>query len=228
MSDEAARPLPLVILGAGGHAKVLVSVARALHLDIQGVCDPQLHRSGQSQWRGLPVLGDDVALSLIAPASILLVNGIGQTVGGVARRKLYEQFSGQGYRFATLVHPSAWVDPDVVLGEGVQVMAGAIVQADSHIGCNTIINTRAAIDHDCSVGQHAHIAPGATLCGGVTVADRCFVGSGATIIQGIEIGEDAVVGAGAVVVRHLPANQRVLGSKGRIANVPDSHQEGSE
>ncbi|MEE1888721.1 acetyltransferase [Pseudomonas carassii] len=226
--SEAARPLPLVILGAGGHAKVLLSLARALCLEIQGVCDPQLHHSGLRQWRGLPVLGDDAALNQIPPGSVLLVNGIGQTVGGAARRKLYEQFSGQGYRFATLVHPSAWVDPDAVLGEGVQVMAGAVVQADSHIGLNTIINTRAAVDHDCRVGRHVHIAPGATLCGAVTVADRSFVASGATIIQGIDIGEDAVVGAGAVVVRHLPANHRVLGSKGLIASVPDNEQEGSK
>lgn len=220
MSDE--RPdLPLILLGAGGHAKVLLSIARSLDRSILGVCDPQLFSSGVKHWRGLDVLGGDEALLQFDRRNVLVVNCIGQTVGSAARRKVYERVAAAGYRFATLVHPAAWVDSSVVLGEGVQVMAGSIIQADSVIGENSIINTRSAVDHDCVVGAHSHVAPGATLCGCVSVGDRCFIASGATVIQGIVIGSDAVIGAGSVLVRDVAPESIVLGPKPRFGTLAD-------
>lgn len=213
--------LPLILLGAGGHAKVLLSVARSLNCSVIGVCDPQLVSSGVTHWRGLDVLGGDEALQRFDRDSVQVLNGIGQIVGSAARRKVYERVAADGYRFATLVHPSAWVDSSVELQEGVQVMAGAIIQADSVVGKNSIINTHSAVDHDCVVGAHSHIAPGATLCGGVNVGERCFVASGATVIQGILIGDDAVIGAGSVLVRDVASHGIVLGSKPRFGTLAD-------
>ncbi|MBI6853128.1 acetyltransferase [Pseudomonas cichorii] len=217
--SEPCSNLPLIFLGAGGHAKVLLSLARSLNLPILGVCDPQLFHSGIAQWRGLDVLGADDALQKLDSSAYLVVNGIGQTVGSDVRRRVYERVIANGYRFASLVHPTAWIDPTVMLGEGVQVMAGAIVQADAVIGANVIINTKSAVDHDCIVGAHSHVAPGATLCGSVKVGKGCFVASGATVIQGLVIGDDAVIGAGAVLVRDLPCQGIVLSSKPRFGTM---------
>lgn len=207
--------LPLVMLGAGGHAKVLLSLAKAAGWTVLGVCDPELSRDNVTHWRGIPVLGDDDVLDSFDPASAGLINGVGQLVGSVARRKIFDRFRARGFRFPALVHPTAWVDASAELGEGVQVMAGAVIQADVFAGCNSIINTSAGVDHDCHIGTHVHIAPGATLCGGVTVGDRAFIASGATVIQGLTVGEDAVIGAGAVLVRDLPACFTLIGTDAR-------------
>lgn len=201
---------PLVLLGAGGHAKVLISLARAAGFDLFGVCDPTLSCEGQKQWRGLRVMGGDDVLDTLDPESVGMVNGIGQLVAGNGRRRIFENLKSKGFHFPILVHPTAWVDDTSILREGVQIMAGAIIQADVIIGENSIVNTKAGIDHDCRLGAHVHVAPGATLCGGVHVRDHAFVGSGATVIQGVAIGEGAVVGAGAVLVRDLAARQILL------------------
>jgi len=203
---------PLVLLGAGGHAKVLLSLVRAAGHAVLGVCDPALAREGVSSWRGVAVLGGDEALDRCSPDQVDLVNGIGQLVGGAAREKVFEAQVSRGFRFPALVHPSAWVDSSAVLDAGVQVMAGAVVQADARIGDNSIVNTGARVDHDCVIGPHVHLAPGATLCGTVHVGARGFVGAGATIIQGIRIGDGAVVGAGSAVVRDVSSGQRWLGN----------------
>ncbi|MET3454080.1 acetyltransferase [Pseudomonas kilonensis] len=201
----------LVMLGAGGHAKVLLSLIQAMKLDLLGLCDPGLYAQGVSQWRGIKVLGGDEVLDEWGPASVDLVNGIGQLVGGAGRRDIFANLKLKGFHFPVLVHPAAWVDPTAHLEEGVQVMAGAIIQADVVIGSNSIINTRAVIDHDCCVGKDVHVAPGATICGSAQIHDRVFIASGATVIQGITVGEGAVVGAGAVVVRDLATRQILLG-----------------
>lgn len=207
--------LPLILLGAGGHAKVLLSLATALGCELTGVCDPELARQGVRQWRGLTVLGGDEALAALQPAAVGLVNGVGQTVSNGTRRRLYEQLQSRGFHFPCLVHPAASVAVEARLANGVQVMAGAVLQADCEIGENTIINTRASVDHDACIGAHVHVAPGATVCGDARIGTGAFIAAGATVIQGVAIGENAVVGAGVAAVRDLAPGQVMLGAPSR-------------
>lgn len=213
--DLTQESKPLLLLGAGGHAKVLLSLARTLGLEVAGICDPLLASQGAREWRGVRVLGGDEALAALDPASVGLVNGIGQMVGSSLRHRLFVSLVEKGFHFPVLVHPAAWVDATARLGAGVQVMAGAVIQADAVIGANSIINTCAAVDHDCRLGENVHVAPGATLCGNVDVGDQAFIAAGATVIQGISVGVGAVVGAGAVLVRDLGERQTIIGHPAR-------------
>jgi len=193
-----------ILLGAGGHAKVVLSLARALGWDVVGVCDPALTAALDPQeWHGVRVLGTDAALAAFDVSTVVLLNGVGQIPGSGVRERLFEEWSARSFRFPTLVHPSASVDPSASLDEGAQVMAGAVVQADARIGRNTIVNTRASIDHDSVIGAHVHIAPGATLCGSVGVGDGAYIGAGATVVQGLQIGRGAFLTAGALLTCNL-------------------------
>jgi sugar O-acyltransferase (sialic acid O-acetyltransferase NeuD family) len=205
-----------VLLGAGGHARVLVALARKVGFQILGVCDPALAADAVSRWEELDVLGDDSALDMLPPDRVSLMLGVGQLTTNNLRERLYSSWRARGYDFPPLVHPTAWVAPGVILGDGVQVMAGAIVQPGCYIGENCIINTRAGVDHDCSIGQNVHLAPGATLCGKVTVGDSAYIGAGATVIQGLLVGAGAVVGAGVTLVRDLKPKVTILGAANRL------------
>jgi len=212
--SAAARPL--VLLGAGGHARVLVALARSAGYPVLGVCDPALAKDAVSSWEDLDVLGDDGTLDRFAPDRVALMLGVGQLAVGTLRERLYASWRARGYDFPALVHPAAWVAPGVVLGDGVQVMAGAVIQPGCEIGENSIINTRAGVDHDCRIGRDVHVAPGATLCGSVTVEDGAFIGAGATGSQGVRIGRGAVVGAGVTLSRDLTPRTTILGAANRI------------
>lgn len=212
----SAATRPLVLLGAGGHARVLVALARAAGHQVLGVCDPTLAGRAVSRWEDMDVLGDDGALDRLPPERVALMLGIGQLATGTLRERLYAAWRARGYDVPALVHPTAWVAPDVMLGDGVQVMAGAIIQPGSEIGENSIVNTRASVDHDCHIGCDVHVAPGATLCGAVTVEDGAFIGAGATVIQGLRVGAHAVVGAGVTLVRDLTSATTILGAANRL------------
>ena len=205
---------PLVFLGAGGHAKVLLSMAKLLGLNISGICCPELTRSQQATWQGIPVLGDDDALELLDPNKVMLVNAVGFMPKSRIRAELFSQAKAKGFCFATLVHPMAFVDDDARLSEGVQVMAGAVIQVNAYVADNTIVNTNATVEHDCDIGSNNHIAPGATLCGQVTTGNNVFVGANATVIQQVSLGVGAIIAAGAVVVRSVPDNTQY----GRLVN----------
>lgn len=209
--------LPFVLLGAGGHARVLLALLRACGHAVLGVSDPRLAAEGTVQWEGLAVLGDDAALAeRLPPGEVQLALGVGQVTAGNLRERLHAAWSQRGYALPALVHPAAWLAPDVRLAQGVQVMAGAIIQPGCEIGENSVINTRAGIDHDCSIGRDVHVAPGATLCGAVHVGTGAFIGSGAVVIQGVQVGERSIVGAGAVLVRDLAPRHTLLGSTQRV------------
>ncbi len=199
---SASAALPVVVLGGGGHARVLMDALCLCGVTIQGYSDPRQAPGARGPF-GAASLGGDEAVEALGPERVRLVNGIGSTRDTALRRDAFARFAALGFRFATIVHPAAIVAPDVELGEGAQVMAGAVLQTGSRIGADAIVNTRASIDHDCRIGAHAHIAPGAVLSGGGVVGEGSHVGTAATIIQSITIGERCTIGAGAVVTEDL-------------------------
>jgi sugar O-acyltransferase (sialic acid O-acetyltransferase NeuD family) len=208
MNERSISKLPVIMVGGGGHAKVLISMLLLQHRTVLGFVDltPDL-----PSVLGVAQLGDDSAVLMRAPEEIRLVNGVGSIGSTGARREAYERFRDKHYTFDSVIHCSAIMAPDVELGNGVQIMAGAVVQPGSRVGDNSIINTGARVDHDCSIDAQVHIAPGATLCGNVRVGRGSHVGAGATVIQGIELGENTIVGAGAVVLRGVTDGETVVG-----------------
>lgn len=200
--------LPVIVIGGGGHAKVVISNLLQCRGNILGFVDLDPTRPSLF---GVRNLGSDAAVLLHAPADVRLVNGVGSTASTANRQDVYDRFTRQGYSFATVKHPSAIILPGVQIEQGAQIMAGAILQPGSTVGPNAIVNTGAIIDHDCVIGAHAHVAPGVTLSGGVHIGAGAHVGTGATVIQRIQVGAGSVVGAGALVIRDVPPGAKVVG-----------------
>ena len=207
--------LPLIVLGAGGHTGVLISVLKNLNINILGITDSESDKIA-TKINGIPFLGDDDQINRYSTDSIELVNGIGSVSSTEKRKNLFLKYKNYGYSFSSVIHPSALIMNEVQLGEGVQIMAGAIVQTGCVIGNNSIINTGAIIDHDCIIGEHVHIAPGVVLSGDVHISSRTHVGTSATVIQGIKIGEGVIIGAGAVVLKEIPPWTTAIGVPARI------------
>lgn len=205
---------PVVVLGAGGHAKVLIDALQARSVPIRGILDSDPAKLG-GKILGISVLGTDAKLGEWLPDEVVLVNGLGSTESLLSRTALHERLRARGYSFLGVVHPSAVVSPHACLGESVQIMAGAVIQAGARLGDGCIVNTGALVDHDCALEAHVHVAPGAVLSGGVTIGSNTHIGTGAAVIQGIRIGSRCLVAAGAVVVHDVPDGSRVAGIPAR-------------
>jgi len=202
---------PYIVLGGGGHAKVVMEVLQLCGKTVigftdLGVCAPVLD---------FACLGNDNVVNQYNPDEIFLVNGIGSVGDNSRRKRLFLTWKEKGYSFPAIIHPAAILSPDTVLEEGVQVMAAAVVQAGAYIGPNTIINTRATIDHDTTIGEHVHIAPGCVISGNVKVESDAHLGPGAVVIQGLTIGKGSIVAAGSVVVKDVDEYTKVAGVPAR-------------
>jgi len=206
--------LPAIIIGAGGHARVLASVMKRLGITVLGVTDLEPGKCHPP--RDLILLGGDDAVGKWTPEGVVLVNGIGSVGPPLRRQEVFTRFQRRGYHFLTVIDPTAVLADDVELGEGTQIMAGAVVQTGTCIGENTILNTGVLVDHDCQIGAHVHLAPGVILSGAVQVGDGCHLGTGATVIQGVSLGDGCLVAAGAVVVKDLPSGVKAMGVPARM------------
>lgn len=205
---------PVVMLGAGGHAKVVFEIACACSLEFIALIDPQT--SIAPMFGGIDHWLSDTDISQHCNDEFELINGLGSLPGQPRRREhVFNAAKNSGFTFVTLVSPDSVVSRYAQLDEGVQVIAGAVIHS-AQIGANTLINSAAVVEHDVVIDKHCHVAPNATLCGGVTLAEGVHVGAGAVILQNIRIGKHAVVGAGAIVTQDIPAYATVFPGRATI------------
>ena len=206
--------MDVVIIGAGGHGKVVADILRAAGgANPVGFVDADPALRGQSV-AGLPVLGPANLLARLWQQNVRhAVVAIGDNR---TRRRYGDVLRDHGFEPLSAVHPSAVVSASAALGRGVVVAANATVCTEARVGDFAIVNTAAVVDHECRVGAGVHVAPGARLAGRVRVRDEAFVGIGAIVIQCLTIGRGATVGAGAVVTRDVPDLATVVGVPARV------------
>lgn len=206
----AATKPSLVIIGAGGHAKVVADCAEQLgYEDICMLDDgyPEIRECGC--W---PVVGGSDAIGTFELDTVDCFVAIGNNA---VRAKITEQLNDIGARLATLVHPTAVIGKHVVIGAGTLILANVVLNAFSSVGKACILNTACSVDHDANISDYVHIAPGSRLAGTVTVGANSFLGIGSTVIQQVSIGENVIIGAGSTVITDISNDVIAIGSPAR-------------
>ena len=211
----------VVIIGAGGHGKVVLDILRAAgRYQPVGFVDADTRLAG-TKVGGLPVLGPTNVLPKLRQqdrvAHAIVAIGDNRT-----RRRYAATLVAEGFELVSAIHPTAFVSPTAKLGRNVVVAPNASVITEARIGDATIVNTGAIVEHECDVGEAVHVAPGACVAGRVRVGACAFVGIGAQVIQCLSVGEGATIGAGAVVIEDVPAGATVVGVPARVVKVSPS------
>lgn len=196
------------VIGGGGHSKVVLATLHEAGFPVAGVVDDNPGLAGKTIL-GYPVLGPVTRLATLRNATAVLAVGDNRT-----RCRLADSLSH--LKWATVVHPRAYVHPSVCMGAGSVVFAGAVIQPGVVIGTHCIVNTSATVDHDCRLGDFVHLAPGVHVAGSVAMDNGALLGMGACIIQGMTIGSWSIIGAGAAVIHPVPAGVTAIGVPARI------------
>lgn len=214
--------MQIVIIGAGGHGKVVLDILRAAgEEEPVGFVDSSPSRAG-GRIGGLPIFGPANVLPKLRQQG---VRGAIVAIGDCRARVQYATLlREQGFELINAIHPTSSVSPTAMLGRNVVVAAQAAVCTDARIEDSVILNTACVVDHECELGPGVHVCPGAHLAGRVRVGAGAWIGIGANVIQCLSIGEHAMVGAGAAVIRDVPAHSTVVGVPARVikaASLPD-------
>ncbi|OAS17195.1 acetyltransferase [Paenibacillus oryzisoli] len=199
----------IVVIGEGGHSKVIRDIIRSKPLNqIVAMLDDKYseltYREGMYQG---PISAAHQLRDLGRELKWVVA------IGNNEIRKSIVMKLGLPYEdYVTLIHETAVISPSATLGHGSVIMANAVIHADAHIGHHTVMNTGSIVEHDCQIADYVHIAPRATLTGAVVIQEGSMIGAGATIIPGKQVGEWATVGAGATVIHDVPSFRTAIGT----------------
>jgi len=192
----------LILVGGGGHAKSVIDVIETQNkYRIIGIVDRA--EKVNTTVLNYPIIASDSEIKALIKEEQYFLLTIGQLTSAELRIKFFEQISGFGGKFATIMSPLSQVSAYAQVGSGTVVMHHAVINAGATVGSNVIINTRALVEHDAVVGNHCHIATGAIVNGDVTVGDEVLIGSHATVKQGVRIASGTIVGAHTYVHRDI-------------------------
>lgn len=198
----------IMIIGAGGHGKVVADIARLNGYKEILFLDDDISRKTNGRYQ---VVGTSNDIDRYKEEYDFFV-----AVGGNdMRERITVKLSEMNIEQPILIHPSATVDETVKIGEGTVIMANAVINADSKIGRGCIINTSATVDHDCIIDDYVHISPGAHIAGGVQIGRKTWIGAGSTVINNVSICEQCIVGAGSVVIKDIAECGTYVGSPAR-------------
>ncbi len=203
--------MKIVIIGAGGHGKVVADIVQCEKKhQLLGFIDEDEKIEGKIIG-GIKVLGNLNSLEKIKPNAAVVAIG-----ENAAREKIYDKLKSKNISLVTVIHPNTTIAKDTKIGSGVMVAAGAIIGPGTTIGNNVIINHSATIDHDNIIEDHVAISPGCHTSGNVTIKKCAFLGTGAIVIPKITIGENAIIGAGAVVICNIHSDVTAVGNPARV------------
>lgn len=210
----------LLLLGAGGHARVVAEtvLSAGLFSSIAFLDDRCTGPAQLPDQLGWPVIGPfhaalDSQIRQQFPAALVAIGN------SAVRLQWLPSLAAAGFELPVVLHPTACLSPSAQIGAGSVVLAQAVIQAQVVIGSGSILNTGCSVDHDAQLGDGVHICPGARLAGEVSVGDRSWIGIGSSVIEQIRIGVDVTVGAGAAVVRDLPDGVTALGVPARVMSI---------
>ena len=205
----------VVVLGSGGHAKVVIEIIQAMGtFDLIGVTtlDPLITDS----FFGVPVLGNDSILPKLRKEGVETVAiGIGGYTNNNIRKEVYLNAKNLGFNCVAVVHPTAIISPSAKIGEGSVIFPGAIIHTDSVIGNNVIVATGSTIDHDTKISDHVLVSAGVSVGANVQIGESSLLAIGSTVITGMKIGTHCLIAAGAVVVKNVLDGQKIYGVPGK-------------
>lgn len=191
-------PKDVIIIGAGGHAKVIADIIKKSGDEIVGFLDDNADIQGNTIFDGKIVLGDTSEESVKKYSDCYFIIGIG--INRV-RKIISEKYSN--LKWYTAIHPSSIIGSDVSINEGTVIMAGTVINTGTVVGKHCIVNTSSSLDHDNILEDYVHISPGSHLAGTVKISEGTWICAGVTIINNITIGKNNVIGAGATVIRNI-------------------------
>lgn len=181
-----------MIIGAGGHGKVIADIALLNGYKKVEFLDDAVNTA-------VPTVGTVADYERFVATHDFVV-GIGNNA---IRKRVMQRLTDSGASVVSLIHPRATIGSDVCIGQGTVVMAGSVINASTVVGDGVIINTCSSVDHDCTVGDFTHVSVGAHVAGTVTVGPGTMIGAGATVINNLSVCADCMIGAGAVVVKDI-------------------------
>lgn len=205
----------LIIIGASGDgrnvAEIVAEMSHEWHL--LGFLDDDPKKQG-AEINGIPVLGKIASIDMYADCYFVVL--VGDPKDYFVKKRLVNRLGIDELKFATIIHPSAWVSRHASIGRGSVILPGVTIMANAEIGNHVFVASKTNIGHDTKIGDYVLISALAGISGNVVIEEGCYIGIGSSIREGVTIGKWSIVGMGSVVVSDVPPYHVVVGNPAKI------------
>ena len=200
MHEARRNPIEIILVGGGGHAKVLYSIIRYdLNFKVIGYTDTKK----KEYFSELPYLGTDEFIFNSTVKNLVIGISYGKNIFSNLRKKVIGLFNESDYNFPNVFSKNSLISSEVNIKNGVQILHRAVINPDVEIGKFCIINTNAIVEHDVKLGDYVQVGPGSIILGETKIGNNCFIGSGAIVNDGLKICDNVIIGAGSVVTKNI-------------------------
>jgi acetyltransferase EpsM len=219
------RNKKIIILGGHRDGEL---VAWALH-DIEGVEGFGWLNDYQKEGvliAELPVLGKidkDTIEHFLNDPDVLFITALQKVKHAEERLRKVRNLDIPPDRYYTLIHPSAYVAPNVKIGYDTFVGFHVCIMANTVIGNHGSFRSSAHIGHDWVIKDGCFVGPNASLLGRGFLGEGVHIGPNVSVKEAINIGDYAIVGMGSVVTKDIPAYQTAVGVPARSIETIPSH-----
>ncbi len=197
----------MILIGGGGHCRVVIDVLNTLKIVPYGIFDDDRTYHGE-KIMGITVLG---AIDEFRDYAGKVEYAVITITDPTTRQRLSRKCHEMSLKLRGFTHPSATISSFASISSKAQICSGCVINPSSLIKDHAIINTGAIIEHDTIIGEYSHVAPGARILGGAKIGDQCLIGASATVLPKVNVGKGAVVGAGAVVIQNVEDYSKYVG-----------------
>lgn len=210
---------PILILGAGGHAKVIIDIISITNeYQIEAIIGQESEE--KESFYGYPVYKGDQYLEEFRERGIKKVAiGVGGYRDNNKRIHLFHQLQDMDFDIINIIHPSTIISKTTQMGLGIVIYPGVVINTDVHLGDNIIIASNSVIDHEAQIMNHVLISTGVNVGAGSIISEGALLAVGSSIIPRVKIGKNVLVAAGAVVVNDIPDGSKIFGIPAKIKNV---------
>lgn len=177
----------VIIVGAGGHAQVIKEIIELNNDIVLGFLD--------DKHTGRDILGTSADIMKLhkQDSEIYFIIAIGNNK---IRSNIYNM---NNVKYYTAIHPQSIISKSAKIGDGSAIMAGVIINANSTIGLNCIVNTNSLVEHDCTIKDGAHLSYGVILGAECKIGKEAYINAGAIINRNIEIEDFRTIEIGETV-----------------------------
>ena len=208
--------LNIIVIGSSGHAKVVIdSIEKENKYEIIGLLD-RFKDVGSSSF-GYKIIGKEEDLPNLI--KLYKIEGGFIAIGdNFIRYTVYNKISQNipQFNFIKVIHPSAQIARDVVIGKGTVILANTTISSEATVGNFCIINNNSSLDHDSKMLDYSSLAPGSSIGGNAKIGLFTAVSLGAKVIHGITIGDHTIIGSGSTVVKNIPKYVVAYGTPAKV------------
>jgi|TARA_Y100000389_G_scaffold168042_1_gene173525 sugar O-acyltransferase (sialic acid O-acetyltransferase NeuD family) len=191
----------IIIIGAGGHGKVVGEIALLNEYKIIHFFDD---RSNEIKKFPFKICGN---LDLLRKNIKNYDNFFVAIGNNQIRYNHISWLKKEKKNIVSLIHPNSTISQFSSIGDGTCVMANVAINPGTFIREGVIINTSSSIDHDCLINDYAHISPNCSLSGNVSVGKFSHLGTGTSVHPKINIGDNVKTGIGSKVYKDILDNK---------------------